>query len=436
MISLDLALIFFLSLEVLNYRVQRSVLYPPFIFSAMWLLVLSLVRLKLIELDPLHANTLAILAVGATSFSFGGLLAGLVPRVLLRIHFNLFSSKPKRTPDFLRNLLMTVALCGVPIMFYRTWQLSNSQGGGSMILMQARQALLESILSNDPNQNGVLAYLMAYLVMGTTFASLLLATGKKDRKFWVVTFIALVGAVLSTGRVGILQLISGLSAIRLLQTKQESLRGAIRLLRWPIVLFVALFVGLVFTNKNTEGMTGGVTGIATFFVLAYIVGPLGAFDKVVQNPESFKLNVSHTFYFPLHIAAKLHLADYTNLHLEDYIQPPMYNTFVLVPFPINVYTVFKFYYLELGIIGTMVILFVIGALHSLLYLKARQGGKFSTYLFAYSVYPVLMVIFVDEYSGMGQFPIAFCFGLLYFLIGSVPLRLLQVKKNHFSQTGS
>jgi oligosaccharide repeat unit polymerase len=309
------------------------------------------------------------------------------------------------------------------------------QGGGFNILMQARQSLLESIESEDSSQFGVMAYLMAYLLMCSTFVSLLFATEKKDRKFWVVTFVAFIAAILSTGRVSILQLISGLSAIRLLQTKQESLRGAVRLLRWPIVLFVALFIGLVFTNKNTEGMTGGVTGIATFFVLAYIVGPLAAFDKVVQNPAVYKLNLSHTFYFPLHIAAKLHLMDYTNLHLTDYITPPMYNTFVLVPFPINVYTVFKFYFLELGTFGTVVILFVIGLLHSLLYLKARQGGRFSTYLFAYSVYPVLMVIFVDEYSGMGQFPIAFCFGLLYFLIGSVPFRLLPARKNPYLQTG-
>jgi len=59
---LDLALIFFLLLVVLNYRAHRSVLYPPFIFCAMWLLVLLVVRLGLIELDPVHGNTLALVA--------------------------------------------------------------------------------------------------------------------------------------------------------------------------------------------------------------------------------------------------------------------------------------------------------------------------------------------------------------------------------------
>ena len=60
---LDLTLVFFLLLVVLNYRAHRSVLYPPFIFCAMWLLDLTIYRLGLIEINPVHGNTLAIVAV-------------------------------------------------------------------------------------------------------------------------------------------------------------------------------------------------------------------------------------------------------------------------------------------------------------------------------------------------------------------------------------
>jgi hypothetical protein len=84
-ISLDLALIFLLLLVVLNCRARRSVLYPPFIFCAMWLLVLVLAGLCLIEVNHLHSNTLGIVAAG-TAFSIGSLLSGLTPRALLRIH--------------------------------------------------------------------------------------------------------------------------------------------------------------------------------------------------------------------------------------------------------------------------------------------------------------------------------------------------------------
>jgi oligosaccharide repeat unit polymerase len=419
MSSLDLALIFFLLLVVLNYRAQRSVLYPPFIFCAMWLLDLVVIRLGLIELDSVHGNTLAIVAAGAASFSVGGLLACLAPRKLLRIH--LFPHRPERTTDFLRNALMIFLLCGLPVMFYHTWQLSRSQGSGLNILAQAHQEMLEGSQSGE---HSLLAIMLGYFVSIAICVSLLFATGKKDRIFWGATVVAVAVCILTTGRTNLLLLISGLSAIRLLQIKQESLLGAIRILRWPIALFFALYVGLLFINKNTNTMIGGVTGFAMYYVLSYIAGPLAAFDSVVQSPADFITTTSHTFQLPLRLAAMLHLTEYT--------MPPAFDSDVFVPFPTNVYTVFKFYFLELGVSGAVVLLLCVGLLHSLLYLKARQGGRFSTYLFAYSMYPVLMVTFDDQYYLIGLYLRVIIFGLLYFLIDSVSLRLFPTNKRAIS----
>jgi hypothetical protein len=402
--SLDLALLFFLLLVVLNYRAQRSVLYPPFIFCVTWLLDLALYRSGLIEIEPVHANTLAIVAAGAASFSVGGLLAILTPRKLLRAH--LFPPKQEWHFGFLRNALMIILLCGLPVIFYQILQLSKSGGGGFNILLQARVALIESIESGDLSP----LRLLSYFTTMATFTCLLLATGKKDLHFWVVTVVALIGCIL----------ISGLSAIRLLQAKQESLLGAMRLLRWPVALFVALFIGLIFTNKDTGAITGGIAGVASFYILGYIVGPLAAFDLVVQHPADFIGTSSHTFEFPVKLAAVL--------HLTNYVKPPIFESFVYVPFPVNVYTIFRFFFVELGTVGTMVLLLFIGLLHSLLYLKARQGGRFSTYLFAYSVFPVLVVIFDDHYFNIESYIYVFIFGLLCFQIGSMPFRLLPAIK--------
>jgi oligosaccharide repeat unit polymerase len=411
MIFLDLALIYFLLLVVLNYRAHRSVLYPPFIFCAMWLLDLLVIRSGLIEIDPVHGNTLAIVAAGATSFSAGGLLSGLVPRKLLCIH--LFPLKPKRTRDFLRNILTIALLCGLPVLFYQILQISRLGGGGFTILAQARTEMVAAAQSGEPIRSLVLDYFTIFSIL----VCLLFATGKKDWRFWAVTVIAFIASVLTTGRGWLLLLIAALAAIRLLQAKQESLRRAIPLLRWPIALFVALYIALLFTNKDTEAMTGSTTSIATFSVLSYIAGPLAAFDRVVQSPADFMRTSSHTFQFPLHLAATLHL-------IKDYTKAPMLDSFVFVPFPTNVYTVFKFYFLELGIIGALVLLFFVGLLHSLLYLKAKQGGRFSTYMFAFSIYYVLAVIFDDAYFDIATILRAFAIGLLYFLMGSMTLRLL------------
>jgi oligosaccharide repeat unit polymerase len=405
---LSFAFVFFLLLTVLNYRMHRSVLYPPFIFCLMFFLDIGIDCLQLIKINPLHENTLAIVCGAAACFTIGGWLAGLTPRELLRFH--LFPAWDASQSRFVPKLLTWILVCGLPIMFFEIWTLAHGQGGLGF-LMRARQAQVQAAQNGEPIHSLVLDY----FVVVATITSLLFATeplrvpprrGKPrhSRQFWIVTVIAFFGCILSTGRTGLLLLIGGLSAIRLLQQHKENFLGAVRLLRWPLILFLVLYVALIFTNKNTKGMVGGASGIAIFFVLSYIQGPLAAFDGVVQNPVDYTVVHSHTFEFPLKAAALLHITQYT--------PPPKLDRFVFVPFPTNVYTVFKFYYLELGIAGMLALFILIGFLHSLLYLKARYGGRLSTCLFAFSVYSVVMVIFDDAYYSIGLYFRALAFAVL------------------------
>ena len=422
MSALDFALIAFLVLTFLNYWVRHSILYPPFIFCFMWLLDVTIYRLNVIDVDPVHGNTLAIVVGGAVLFSIGGLFATFTPRSLLRIRFT-----PRRSgqqSDFVRNVLMLVLICGLPIFFYQVLQISNS-GTGSGFLAKARQAQVEAA------ENGaqIRSFVLDYFLVISLFVSLLFATGKKDWKFWVATGIAFTGCILSTGRTSLLLLISALSAIQLIQIKQESFGRALKVLRWPVALFFTMYILLIFVNKNTEDLVGGVFGIAVYYVFSYIVGPLAAFDVVVQNPNDFVQNTSHTFEFPLRLASTLHLVQYEALAKLD--------TFVLVPFPTNVYTVFKFYFLEVGIGGTLLFMFIFGALQTLLYLKAKEGSRFAMYLFAFSIYSVLMVIFDDSYYALGVYVRAFAFGYVYFGLCSLPFQVFpsrQLSTNSFKSS--
>ena len=419
MTSPEIAFGILLFLTVLNYRAQRSVLYPPFIFCVMWALDLGVYCLGLIQVDAVHGNTLAIVLAGAAAFSIGGWLAGLTPVELLRIHQ--FPVRPQNFPRLLRNALTVILLCALPVMAYQVFQLSKG-GSGVGILMRARQAQVQAAENGEP----VHSLVLDYFVMVASMTSLLFATEKKDRQFWMVTAIAFLGCILSTGRTSLLLLIAGLCALRLLETRQESLVRALRLLRWPAVLFVVFYVALIFTNKNTKGMPGGASGIAIYFVLSYIVGPLAAFDAVVQTPVLYAPASTHTFEFLMKIAAALHLTDYS--------PPPKLDAFVMVPFPTNVYTVFKFYFLDVGTGGILVVFLLFGIVHTLLYLKARQGGRLSRYLFAFSVYSVLMVTFDDAYYTTGIFLRAFIFGFLYFLLGS--LRVSFFATDHPERTAA
>jgi len=61
---LSLLIAFLAALVIANYRFKRSVLYPPFLFCAMWLFDTCLYRLGLIQVDPLHPATLYLIAAG------------------------------------------------------------------------------------------------------------------------------------------------------------------------------------------------------------------------------------------------------------------------------------------------------------------------------------------------------------------------------------
>jgi oligosaccharide repeat unit polymerase len=416
MISIDLALILFFLLVTLNYAMHRSVLYPPFIFCAMWLLDLVVIRSNVIQLDPIHANTLAIVGAGALAFSLGGIFTRFVPRAVLGIR--LLPFKTGETPDSLRTALMTILLLSLPVMFYQVWLLANQPKSITGLLLSAR---MNSVQMNQNEEASLPIFILGYFSSIAIYTALLFNIEKRDRKSLVVTMIAIIAGILATGRTDLLLLLSGLGAITLLHKKQEKLLPAIKLLRWPIALFLALWIGLLFTNKSTQDTGGGVVSIATSALLVYMTGPLAAFDKVVQHPAEFAMAASHTFQFPLRVAAYLHLA--------EYIKPPAFDAYVFIPFPMNVYTVFKFYLVELGISGTLALLFSIGFLHSLLYLRARQGGRFSTYLFSYFMYPLVMVIFDDHYYLTGIIFRAIAFGAVYLIAGSMRIRLFSSAKH-------
>jgi oligosaccharide repeat unit polymerase len=96
---------------------------------------------------------------------------------------------------------------------------------------------------------------------------------------------------------------------------------------------------------------------------------------------------------------------------------------VTVPLPTNVYTAFEPYYADYGLVGMLVAMFVIGVGQTWLFWKAQAGRHLYIFLFAISLYPLVMVAFDDQYSLMNYYALATVFGAVYFRIsGGVSLR--------------
>jgi oligosaccharide repeat unit polymerase len=421
MIVVDAVLALLVVLVLGNYWLGRSVLYPPFLFCGMWILDLSLYRMELIETDPLHSNTVLLLAVGSVLFTAGGVLAMLCPETLIAPRFVLTRFPPRN--KVVKVLLIVFLFCGLPLLL-RTLLGMAANGVGGTIFQRARTGGVsgDAIAGASP--------ILAYFVLWSFYAAPLFLIERRDKSFWVMTLIAFTAGILTTGRLPVLMLISALTCVHLITTNRHTFRDALKFARIPIILFLCLYFGLIFLNKDTSvyesEYSGGIAGILLYFLVSYIVGPTAALDYFMQHPGDYAGAPHHTFKFFLGILSKLHLV---------YYEPATgYGTFLYVPYPMNVYTVYKDYIVDFGLYGALIVITLIGFFQTLLYRKARSGSELGLYFFSITFFTVFMAAFVDLYSSFGSYIDALLFGGIYIVLRSIPLRVLPQLDSGYGAT--
>src|ERR1700722_7003483 len=130
------------ALTVFNYYVGRkNVLYPPFIFSIIYLVVLGLYMLPLVEADPLGINTLAIVVAGVTAFSAGG------ASMSLGRHPRLLADRPSGKP-FYKKAIFFFCLALLPAFFFEIQRLGTGVSAES-VMVRARAAIIDSVLNGE-----------------------------------------------------------------------------------------------------------------------------------------------------------------------------------------------------------------------------------------------------------------------------------------------
>ena len=260
--------------------------------------------------------------------------------------------------------------------------------------------------------------ILSYFVLWSIYAAFLFLIEKRDKAFWLMTVIAFVAAVLTTGRVPILQLIAGITCIHLMKTNRVRFLPALKVARIPVSLFLFLYVVLIFVDKGSQASFygEGIGQIIRVLFVSYIIGPTVAFDYLLKHPQEYIPAPNHTFKFFLSVGSHLHVLPCEGL--------PQYDVHVFVPYPINVYTIYKFLYVDWSLYGCLAAILIIGLLHTLVYRKAQMGSELGQYFLAILIFPAIMCIFNDEYTAFGSYIDAFLFACLYIYFRSLPLRIL------------
>jgi oligosaccharide repeat unit polymerase len=403
--SVDTAIVLLAALILGNYWLSRSVLYPPCWFCGVWLIDFSFYRLDLTPVDTLHPKAIGIIGFGALMFSIGGGLALLAPRNLLEARLILTRFPPRN--KIVKPAVTLFLLCGIPLLLHNLMAMA-AQGTGNTIFQRARTG--GAAAGDAANPIGT------YFILWALYAAPLFLLERRDKLFWLMTGIAFVASLLSTGRLPMLMLISSLTVVELMTSDRLKFLPALKFARIPLLIFAFLYFGLIFLTKDTTIFDeGGIGALIVIFLVGYTVGPTAALDYFIEHPNDYPVQPNHTFKFFLGIASHLHLIAY---------QPPPPEDFIIVPFPTNVYTAYRSYISDFGLYGAMVAIMVIGLLQTLLYRKARTGSKLAIYFFAITFYETVMVIFSDEYASFGAYIDSLLFAGIYIVLRSLPLRFL------------
>ena len=405
--SVDSAIVLLSALTLCNYWISRSVLYPPLAFCGIWLLDLSLYWLDLTPIDTLHSSTVGLIGIGAVLFSLGGSLALLVPKNIVEARLILTRFPPRN--EIVKPAVIAFLFCGLPLLTANLLAMA-SQGVGDTVFQRARTGG-----AAGANGLGGAGPIGTYFILWSLYAAPLFLIERRDRNFWLMTSIAFVASILSTGRLPILMLISSLTCVQLMMANRHTFWAALKFARIPILIFIILFFGLIFVTKDTSVFEGGIGTILVLFLVGYIVGPTAALDYALQHPQEYAGGPNHTFKFFLAVASQLHIIAY---------QPPPGEDFVFVPFPTNVFTVYRYYFFDFGLYGALFVITLIGFLQTLLYRKARTGSKLGIYFFAITLFAVFMSIFSDEYAAFGAYIDSLSFAAIYIILRSLPLRVL------------
>jgi oligosaccharide repeat unit polymerase len=376
-----LALTFLGLLTIANYFAgKRRVLYPPFIFSAVWALDLVIFKVSPIVLDEVHAVTWWVITAGALVFSIGGWLARFVPRAVIATRVAELSRPP--ASNLGRVILLGIGILALPIMLHDVVQ--QGSGGTGSTLAAAREQYIES-----GNEGTAINPVDSKLPLFSICVTIICLIERRDKIFWAAFLLSLVCCFLTTGRSWFLMLLSAVAVVLILKNKKDNLAGLFRYGFVPFLLFVVLFIGLIFVGKDTSDFRGNNWAIVQNFALAYIVIPLPALDYVLTHPWEYAHEANHTFAFFTDIARRLGFEVQLPLAIDSAIPVPLLT---------NVYTAYKFFFTDFGFLGVFIVFAIIGFFQTVIYRRAVAGGRVSLVLCALLVDPTIMSIFDDLYA--------------------------------------
>jgi oligosaccharide repeat unit polymerase len=373
MIIIVSSLLFLLS--IINYLFARTFLYPPFIFSFLWALLLLILKCAGSMFYSISNETLLIFLFGAIAFSLGGFIPLLLKRSRRKEKPLLY--RENRWPEYIINIILLFSICFLPYYVYCLVKAGISSGFGNFWM-----GLKYQMVNNKANLGVGLFRIQALVGFTSILSYLEYKLGRlTKKKALIMILIALFYELSTTQRVGAFRLICALLGVKFVLERRINYRF---LLTTIVLGFFAFVIPAILVEQISK--TGNLSAkflSATKLTLLYGEGGLIAFDRVIATPTNYIGPRLATYRFFLALSNAL---GYTNFEL-----PKLIPILTFTPLPTNVYTMYFSYFMDFGYLGVFGLTFLIGIVSSFIFIHAYYD-KNEIYIFLYGIMIIATIL--------------------------------------------
>lgn len=363
------------------HRIEWSPVYPPFAMAACWAAFLCFHACSRSLLFPIHEGTLFFYVVGALAFCVGGLFAHFLCRPT-QVTAPYSQVRVKRV----LSVFLLVLCVAFPFYVRFITGLVDDVASGSFWVV-LREQLIEE---HTETLSGF--SLMDNMVVLADITVLIAWYHRDTEKWraWAAFMFFLVYNLLTAARAGFVFVLVCAFTIEVLRRRRIPWRPLMAL----GLVFIVAFFGLAILVKKAgasaeASLAENVPVLVEGFQL-YTVGALVAFDNLYQHPSAIPptQNIDRNFRI---VANKLGFrTEVPYLHAE-------YSTVGPSGTDTNVYTIYFSYFPQLGTLGSVAMMSVLGAGLTWAYLKAAGGGPRAVIMFAILFYGIPMSGYSENY---------------------------------------
>jgi oligosaccharide repeat unit polymerase len=302
---------------------------------------------------------------------------------------NLMGSGFEANP-ILRRIIVYLPIVGLPFMYQRALQIAALTPITDSTYVNLRFALTEEGMGHSSVSFGLIGY-----VVPVCYAAVLveLVCSRRtwfERRGWTVFVVSLAYGVISTGRTYFLLVLLSVTGVIITYGRARVARLAPTAFAALLLVYFAIGSALdKLSLGNSLGDDSLAGALQTFSV--YMLGGVTAFDQVSGTVDMWALSGENTFRTFFAVLSSMGFNVEVVRKVKEYI---------FIPEPTNVYSVFYPYANDFGLIGAVLMMFVLGAMHGVLRRGALRGDPRFVILNGFALYPLAMQFFQDQYVSL------------------------------------